>query len=71
MPQNGMPLKKKDPFDTIVEIVLAGDNVHEIQQIQYLREALLQLATECKLLAIGQSNMAGHLQDHIGKPSHE
>ncbi len=73
MPQNNMPLKTgADPFDEIVGLVVyARDNEmpHENRFI-YLQEAIIRLAEECKLMRIGQSNIARNLQEHAADDSH-
>lgn len=75
MPQNGMPFKMAKPGDQFAEIigmvVYARDNEMPAENWRiYIQEAIIQLATECQLLAIGQSNMAGHLQDHMAAKDH-
>ena len=67
MPQNNMPMKF-DPlavWDHIEALARDSYEAGEFHGAQMLREAVIQLAQECKLMAIGQTNIARNLQEHI------
>lgn len=70
MPQNNMPLNTgADPFDEIVRLVVyARDNeMPQENRIIYLQEAIIRLAEECRLMRIGQSNIARSLQERAAR----